>query len=93
MNESYLIQVICLELRGPGSLSIGAGSAGPMVGTSKDQQQVCLGWLHWLSNELRKFVLMLTLGIVCGVWSVEDEELGDDNVLAEAMFRQCLGNV
>ena len=43
MNESYLIQVICLELRGPGSLSIGAGSAGPMVGTSKDQQQVCLG--------------------------------------------------
>ena len=46
MNESYLIQVICLELRGPGSLSIGAGSAGPMVGTSKDQQQVCLGWLH-----------------------------------------------
>ena len=36
---------------------------------------------------------MLTLGIVCGVWSVEDEELGDDNVQAKAMFRQCLGNV
>ena len=31
-------------------------------------------------DELRKSVLMLTLGIVCGVWSVEDEELGDDNV-------------
>ena len=31
-------------------------------------------------DELRKSVLMLTLGIVCGVWSGEDEELGDDNV-------------
>ena len=32
--------MICLELRGPGSLSIGASNAGPVVGTSKDQHQV-----------------------------------------------------
>lgn len=32
-------QVICLELRGPGCLSMGASNAGPCVGTSKDQHQ------------------------------------------------------
>ena len=35
-----MFQVICLELRGPGSLTFGASSAGPVVGTSKDQRQV-----------------------------------------------------
>ena len=87
MNESYLIQVICLELRGPGSLSIGAGSAGPMVGTSKDQQQVCLGWLHWFSSE----EVCVDADSGDSVWAVEDQELGDDNV--SAIFRQSLGNV
>ena len=42
-----------------------------------------------IDSPVRKFVLMLTVGIVCGLWSVDDEELGDDNVSAEAMFRQC----
>ena len=37
-------------------------------------------WDDYMDSLARKFVLMLTLGIVCGVWSVEDEELGDDNV-------------
>ena len=40
INVIVFIQVICLELRGPGSLSIGASNAGPVVGTSKDQHQV-----------------------------------------------------
>ena len=40
MIAIVLVQVICLELRGPGCLSIGASNAGPCVGTSKDQHQV-----------------------------------------------------
>ena len=40
MIAIVLVQVICLELRGPGCLSMGASNAGPCVGTSKDQHQV-----------------------------------------------------
>ena len=71
--------MICLELRGPGSLSIGAVSAGPMVGVSKDQQQVCLGWLqYWFSSE----EVCVDADGGDSVWGVseEDEELGDSNV-------------
>ena len=39
-HHHHHLQVICLELRGPGSLSIGASNAGPTVGTSRDQHQV-----------------------------------------------------
>ena len=40
MIAIVLVQVVCLELRGPGCLSMGASNAGPCVGTSKDQHQV-----------------------------------------------------
>ena len=47
-KNHHHLQVICLELRGPGSLSIGASNAGPTVGTSRDQHQVIVVTLSFV---------------------------------------------
>ena len=50
-HHNHHLQVICLELRGPGSLSIGASNAGPTVGTSRDQHQVIVVTLSFDDDE------------------------------------------
>ena len=44
-------------------------------------------WDDYIDSPVRKFVLMLTVGIVCGLWRMKN--------LVMTMFRrrQCLGNV
>ena len=42
-------------------------------------------WDDYIDSLARKFVLMLTVGIVCGLWKIKN--------LVMTMFRQSLGNV
>ena len=74
INVIVFIQVICLELRGPGSLSIGASNAGPVVGTSKDQHQVnMMKMINTKGNDGFSFQAESDLQ---GVWGLAEMQMG-----------------
>ena len=73
INVIVFIQVICLELRGPGSLSIGASNAGPVVGTSKDQHQVNMMKRNKDGSENFSFQAESDLQ---GLWGLAEMQMG-----------------